>query len=125
MPAHWSAVIDPIAADTLPEGFRSWQWRRPHSLPSLGTLLHVRVTYPTEQRVEKASNFSFLDLAQDDRYSMAFAHLGTMHTRHDTRAYKGYSRRRSHNRLINGATHTEKKKLVPIGIRTHDHLVEK
>jgi hypothetical protein len=66
----------------------------PHVVVRSFVLSHVvdalarGITYPTEHRVKKASNFSFLDLAQDDRYSMAFAHLGTMHTRHDTRAYK-------------------------------------
>ena len=41
MPAHRSAVIDPIAAGTVSEVFRSWKWSRPHNLPSLGALLHV------------------------------------------------------------------------------------
>jgi hypothetical protein len=60
MPAHRSAVIDPIAAGAESEGFRSWQWSRPHNLPSLGALLHVGSRTQLSTRSKKQATSPFL-----------------------------------------------------------------
>jgi hypothetical protein len=55
LPAHRSAFINQIAAGTVPEDFRSWQFLKP------GDAIARGITYPTEHRIEKVSNFPFLD----------------------------------------------------------------
>ena len=57
---------------------------------------------------------------------MAFAHLGTMRTRHDT--YMGIKEiirggRRAYTQFINGATHTEKKHETVFGLVIEHHHV--